>query len=420
VTRPSAPRGLPDVVPPASEYLEEAESIARILFDRYGYRRIEPPVMEYTEVFQRAAGDTSEVVLDKQMYTFTDRSDRSLTLRPEGTAGIVRAFIENDLGKKLPLPVRLFTIGPMFRYERPQKGRDRQFEQIDAECIGSASPLVDAELILLAWEFYRGVGLDPELNLNSMGDPADRERYWPVLRSALGDKIEDMCEDCHVRLKTNPLRIFDCKQEGCRAILRGGDIPPITEFLGEDSKAHYAAVQEALENLGIAWKDAPHLVRGFDYYTRTVFEFDLPTLGGRPTIGAGGRYDGLVEQLGGPSTPACGFAIGVTPTLVALQEKQEAEAWKPELFIAWMEGLGSLALAAATELRRTNARVTVSDDSRSMKSQFRQAERLGARLVLILGRDEVSRRMAKVKNMETGNEREVSLDDLVKELLPDA
>ena len=416
MTRSSAPRGLPDIVPPDSEYLEEAEAIARILFDRYGYRRIEPPVMEYTEVFQRAAGESSEIVLDKQMYTFTDRQERSLTLRPEGTAGIVRAFISNDLGKKLPLPVRLFAIGPMFRYERPQKGRDRQFEQIDAECIGSASPLVDAELIMLAWELYRGLGLDPELQLNSMGDPADREHYWPVLRDALADRIDEMCDDCHVRLEKNPLRVFDCKQEGCRAVLRGGDIPPITEFLGEESKAHYAAVQEVLESLGIAWKDAPHLVRGFDYYTRTVFEFDIPSLGGRPTVGAGGRYDGLVEQLGGPATPACGFAIGVTPTLVALIEKKEAEPWKPELFIAWMDGLGSLALAAATELRRTNARVTVSDEARSMKSQLRQAERLGARLVLILGPDEVSRRKAKLKNMETGNEREVSLDDLVKEL----
>ncbi len=416
MARPSAPRGLPDVVPPASEHLEEAEALARSLFDRYGYRRIEPPVMEYTEVFQRAAGDSSEVVLDKQMYTFTDRSDRSLTLRPEGTAGVVRAFIENDLGKKLPQPVRLFTIGPMFRYERPQKGRDRQFEQIDVECIGSASPVIDAEQLVLASEFFERLGLEVQLNLNSMGDLADREKYWPVLREALSDKIEDMCDDCHVRLEKNPLRVFDCKVPECRKILRAGDIPPISEFLGEESRAHYEALQEMLETLGIAWKDAPHLVRGFDYYTRTVFEFDIPSLGGRPTVCAGGRYDGLVEQLGGAPTPAIGFAIGVTPTLIAMEEKEAAKPWQPELFVVWTEGVASVALATATDLRRAGLRVAMSDEAKSFRSQLRSAERLGARTVVIVGADEVARRVAKIKDMMSGDEREVALDGLVKEL----
>jgi histidyl-tRNA synthetase len=416
VARPSAPRGLPDVVPPASEYLEEVEALARSLFDRYGYRRIDTPVMEYTEVFQRAAGDSSEVVLDKQMYTFTDRRERSLTLRPEGTAGVVRAYIENDLGKKLPLPVRLFEIGPMFRYERPQKGRDRQFEQIDVEAIGSASPMVDAEMIVLAGEFFERLGLDVQLSLNSMGDPADRERYYPVLREALADTIDDMCDDCHTRLKVNPLRVFDCKQPTCRKILRGSDIPPISEFLGDASRAHYGALQSALEALGIAWKDAPHLVRGFDYYTRTVFEFDMPSLGGRPTVCAGGRYDGLVQQLGGPPTPAIGFAIGVAPTLVALLERRAPEPWKPDVFVVWTEGVGAVALATATDLRRGGLRVTVSDEAKSFKSQFRHAERLGAARVVILGSDEIARRVAKVKDMSSGDEREVLLDDLVKEL----
>jgi histidyl-tRNA synthetase len=416
MSRPTAPRGLPDVVPPASEQLEEIERVARALFDTYGYRRIEPPVMEYTEVFERAAGEASEVVLDKQMYTFTDRSDRSLTLRPEGTAGVVRAFNQNELGKKLPLPVRLFTIGPMFRYERPQKGRDRQFEQIDAEAIGSAAPMIDAELILLAWEFYERVGLSPQLMLNSMGDPSDRERYWPVLREALAGRIDEMCDDCEVRLRTNPLRVFDCKVPGCKKVLRSGDIPPISEYLSDESRAHYLAVQEHLEALGVPWKDAPQLVRGFDYYTRTVFEFEMPELGARPTVCAGGRYDGLVEQLGGSPTPACGFAIGVTSTLIALSEQRQAEAWKPDVFVVWMEGLGSVALATATDLRRAGKRVTMSDEPRSLKSQLRQAERLGAERVVILGSDEVARRMAKIKDMGTGDEREVALDDLTKEL----
>src|SRR5207302_1331029 len=251
-----APRGASDLYPPDSELLSELEGLARTLFDRYGYRRIETPTFEATEVFLRTYGETSEVVLDKEMYTFEDRRGRSLSLRPEGTAPVARAYVEHNLGAKLGLPVRLFYSNWFYRYERPQKARQRQFHQIGVECIGSAEPLVDAEVILLAAEFFERLGVSPELQLNSMGCAADRERYGVVLREALVGKIDDMCDDCHVRLEKNPLRVFDCKVPECKKILRG-DVPPITEYLCEDCRAHYRAVQDILEAMGIAWKDEP-------------------------------------------------------------------------------------------------------------------------------------------------------------------
>src|SRR5438132_7386960 len=292
------------------------------------------------------------------MYTFEDRRGRSLSLRPEGTAPVARAYVEHNLGAKLGLPVRLFYSNWFYRYERPQKARQRQFHQIGVECIGSAEPLVDAEVILLAAEFFERLGVSPELQLNSMGCAADRERYGIVLRQALADKIDDMCDDCHVRLEKNPLRVFDCKVPDCKKILRG-DVPPITEYLCEECRAHYRAVQDTLEVLGIAWKDEPTLVRGFDYYTRTVYEFQVPEIGARPTVCAGGRYDGLVEQLGGPPTPASGFPIGTTATFEALGQDRPTRAWHPDVYVVWLGDLAGIAMATATDLRRAGLRVTV-------------------------------------------------------------
>ena len=414
--RAKAPRGVPDIVPPASELLTEVEDVARSLFDRYGYRRIETPVFESVDVFQRAVGDASDIVLHKEMFTFSDRRGREYALRPEATAGIARAFIEQNLGNKLSLPVRLQTVGWMFRYERPQKGRQRQFQQIDAEVIGSASPVIDAELLVLASQFFEHVGLHPELLLNSMGHPADRERYFRVLKEALGDKIDDMCNDCHVRLEKNPLRVFDCKVPACRKILRG-DVPPITEYLCDECRDHFAQVQEILETLGIPWKNDPHLVRGLDYYTRTVFEFVLEGFGARGTVCAGGRYDGLVELLGGPPTPAVGFAIGTEPTLIAMRERRgEPEPPAPDVFVVWMEGLASIAMATALDLRKTGLRVLVADEPKSMKAALRAADRSGAARAVILGAEEIAKGVATVKDLGSGEQREVALDRLVKEL----
>ena len=411
----NAPRGASDLYPPDSELLAEIAGVAGALFNRYGYRLIETPTFEHTEVFLRTYGETSEVVLDKEMYTFEDRRGRSLSLRPEGTAPVGRAYVEHDLGKKLGVPLRLFYAGWFYRYERPQKARQRQFHQIGAECIGTAAPVVDAELILLASEFFERVGLQPELELNSMGCPADRERYGPVLRSALVDKVDDMCDDCHVRLEKNPLRVFDCKVPECRRILRG-DVPPITEYLCEECRAHYRAVQDTLETLGVAWKDEPTLVRGFDYYTRTVFEFQAPELDARPTVCAGGRYDGLVEQLGGTPTPACGFAIGTSATMAALGTDRPTPAWHPDVYVVWLGDLAPVAMATATDLRRTGLRVSVTDEPKSVRAQLRAADKAGATRVVILGPEEVARRVATVRDLGSGEQREVALDQLVAEL----
>jgi len=416
MTRAKAPRGTTDLFATSAELFSELEDAARSLFDRYGYGRIETPIFEHTEVFQRAAGETSEVVLEKQMYTFADRRGRSYSLRPEATAGIARAVVERDLAKREALPLRLYLMGWMFRYERPQKGRTRQFHQIDAEVVGSAEPTVDAELVVLASQFFNAIGLAPRLHLNSMGDPADRERYFPVLREAIGDRADDMCDDCHIRLKNNPLRVFDCKVPGCRKVLGSGDIPPITEFLCDACRSHYAAVQEILEAVGITWIDDPFLVRGFDYYTRTVFEFDLEGFGARSVVCAGGRYDGLIELLGGDPTPAVGFAVGTEPVMVALRDSREIDSRRPDAYVVWMDGLASVATATALDLRNAGLRVVVSDAAKSMSAQLRSANRLGARRAIILGPDEVSKGRATVRDMESGQQREIALDRLVREL----
>lgn len=415
MTRAKAPRGVPDILPPASELLSELEDRARVLFDRYGYRRIETPVFEHTEVFIRTIGESSDIVR-KQMYTFTDGADRSLTLRPEGTAPVVRAFVEHRLDGTMPMPARLYYIGPMFRYERPQKGRQRQFFQIGVEAVGSASPVVDAEVIMLGVEFFRGLGLEPELLLNSMGCAADRERYAPQLRADLADRADDLCDDCLERLKTNPLRVFDCKNPDCQKVLRR-DVQPISEFLCADCTVHYRGVQEILEALGVAWTSAPELVRGFDYYTRTVFEYDLASLGARSAIGGGGRYDGLVEEFDGPPLPGVGLAVGVWPTMVALTElRGEIEGWTPDVYVAWLEGLAPVAMATALDLRNAGLRVTVSDETRSLRAQLRAADRYGAARAVILGPDEVRRGVATVRDLAAGTQDEIPLKDLVGKL----
>lgn len=416
MTRAQAPRGAADLVPPDSELLSELETVARTLFDRYGYRRIETPLFEQTELFLRSTGEASDIVVQKQMYTFEDPGERSLTLRPEWTPGVVRAFIEHRLDGSLPLPVRLWGIGPCFRYERPQKGRSRQFVQIDVECIGSAEPMVDAEVIALGAHFFAQFGLEPQLLLNSMGCPDDRSRFAAAVRDRLAPFTDELCGDCRERLRTNPPRVFDCKVATCRTLV-AAEAPPSTEFLCKDCSDHFDTIKDVLSGLGIGWKHAPELVRGLDYYTRTVFEFEMPALGARATVCAGGRYDGLVEELGGPSTPALGFAIGAAPTMVALREAKRAPAsWRPDVYIVWLEGLGERALATARELRDAGLRVIVSDEPKSMRAQLRAAGRHEASRAVILGPREVERGMAAVRDLGSGEQTEVPLAELSSSL----
>lgn len=412
MTKQRGPRGAADILPPDSELLSELEDAARTLFDRYGYRRVETPIFEHTEVFDRTVGASSDVIVQKQMYTFQDAGGRSLTLRPEGTAGVVRALIEHRPDAKLGLPLRLYYVGPFFRNERPAKGVERQYISAGVECIGSASPVVDTELIAMGVQFFQACDLRPELLLNSIGCPEDRERYFPALREALAEHLDDLCDDCHRRLQTNPLRVFDCKVPADQKIIRE-HAPTIREYLCEECKEFHAAVERILESLGVAWKDAPDLVRGLDYYTRTVFEFVVP---GLPTLLGGGRYDLLVEQLGGSPTPAAGFGLGLTRTMAALRGRPRTP-WGPDVHVVWLKDeIAEIAVAAAMDLRAAGLRVTLSAEARSARSQMNEANRLGARTAVILGPEEITKHVAKVKDMTSGNERDVALDRLVQEL----
>jgi histidyl-tRNA synthetase len=410
--RVKAPRGAPDLLPPDSELLSELEGNARLLFDRYGYRRIELPVFEHTELFERTVGEGSDVVVQKQMYTFPDAADRLLTLRPEGTAGAVRAFIDKRPDNTLGAPVRLYYMGPFFRYERPGKGTDRQFFVAGVEVFGSPSPVLDAETIALAAQFFDAAGVKPTLLLNTLGCPDDRPAYLEELRKSLADHVDELCDDCHRRLEVNPMRCLDCKVPEDRKLVRKL-APVIKDWVCADCKEHHTTVERILESLGIPHQDDPYLVRGLDYYTRTVFEFVVE---GLPTLGAGGRYDLLVEQLGGPATPAVGFGIGLTRTMAALKDREGA-SWHPDAHVIWLpDVLPDIAMALALDLRTAGLRVTVSDEAKSMRSQLRHVDRLGAKVAVILGPDEVSRQVAKVKNMESGTEREVPFGELVREL----
>jgi histidyl-tRNA synthetase len=413
MSKAQAPRGTSDLLPPGSELLSELEEVARTLFDRYGYRRIETPIFEHTDLFERTVGEGSDVVVQKQMYTFPDARGRSLTLRPEGTAGAVRAYIDHRPDNTLGSPVRLYYIGPCFRYERPAKGVDRQYFTIGVECLGSSSPVLDAEIIALGSEFFAGLDLHPKVLINTLGCPEDRPAYLEAIREALTEHVDDLCDDCHKRLETNPMRMLDCKVPADRKIVRK-HAPVITEWVCADCKEHHNSVQRMLEALGIATHDDPYLVRGLDYYTRTVFEF---LVDGLPSLGGGGRYDLLVEQLGGPPTPALGFGLGVSRTMLALAG-QERKTWQCDVHVIWLGESAEIALAAAMDLRRAGLNTTISDEARSMRSQMREADRLGAKQAVILGTDEVSRKVARVKDMDSGEEREVSLSDLVAELRP--
>lgn len=412
MARVQGPRGAPDLFPPDSELLAELEDAARLLFDSFGYRPVTSPLFEQTEVFLRSMGAASDTVVQKQMYTFEDAGGRSLTLRPEGTAGVVRAYVQHHPDASLGLPLRLYYIGPFFRYERPAKGVARQYASAGVECIGSASPVVDAEVIALAVQYFERIGLHPPLLLNSIGCVEDRERHIPALREALAEHVDDLCDDCHRRLEVNPMRVFDCKVPGDKEIVRK-HAPTIREYLCAECKEHHSAVERILESLGVAWKDTPDLVRGLDYYTRTVFEFEYP---GFPSVGGGGRYDLLIEQFGGPPTPALGFGLGLSRAMEAPEGLRAAKQWQPDVHVVWLEGLAEIATATAMDLRAAGLRVTISDEARSLKSQMREVDRLKARKAVILGPDEVAKRVASVRDMSSGEQREVALDALVKEL----
>ncbi|MFN2388737.1 MAG: histidine--tRNA ligase [Actinomycetota bacterium] len=402
-----APRGTRDLLPPQSWRWRRVVNLADEIFTAAGYAPIDTPVFEATELFERGVGETSEVVT-KQMYTFTDLGGRSLTLRPEGTAPVMRAVLEHGL-ERGRLPVKVSYAGPMFRQERPQKGRYRQFFQVGIEAIGSEAPLVDAEVIELGVRFYRAAGVDATLLLNSIGhvDPSCRSRYLEILAGFLTDRRADLAAPDRDRVESNPLRTFDSKEPATVAVMAGA--PSIADHLCPACRDHFDEVQGLLSDLDVAFTLEPRLVRGLDYYTRTTFEWVAGGLGSQNAVGGGGRYDGLSETLGGPRLPGIGIAPGIDRILLALEQGKPYEPPTIRAYVVALgDGAGRPALRLATDLRRAGVATDLDLAGRSMKGQMKDAARSGARFAIILGDQEVARGEATVKDLESGAQRTVA------------
>jgi histidyl-tRNA synthetase len=420
MTTIKAVRGTRDLLPPETALWNRIEATARSVFARYNFGEIRTPIFEDTALFARGVGEETDIV-SKEMYTWEDRAraqsekTQSLTLRPENTAGVVRAYIEHGLGESGQLQ-KLYYIGPQFRRERPQKGRYRQFSQIGAEVIGppsagSESPIRDAEVLEMLATLLDELGISGwTLHLNSVGSKEDRARYNEVLRAALVPVVGQMCEDCQRRAVTNPLRVLDCKVPADQPIIDA--LPKISDSLDEASKAHFAAVLDALDAAGVAYTRNERLVRGLDYYTRTTFEFTHGGLGAQNALLGGGRYDGLSEAIGGPKAPGIGFAMGEDRLVLTLQSLETAQQEKADAFIAPLgETMNAAALALARELRRAGLRVELGEGSFRLKKSFEAADK-SARRIVILGEDELQSGILTVKTFSTGMQTKVNRAEL--------
>ena len=409
----NAPRGTKDILPDSVGDSNYVEGEIRELCRRFGYSEIRTPIFEHTELFQRGIGEGTDVV-DKEMYTFTDRGDRSITLRPENTASAVRAYLQNKLYAESNL-VKLFYIGSMFRYDRPQAGRMREFHQFGVEALGEANPAVDAEVILLAMSLLEGLGLkDLELSINSVGCPKCRSKYRTMLQDFFRDKLDDLCEDCRSRFDRSPLRILDCKKDSDKPYM--ADAPKITDCLCDECSDHFAKLKEHLANAGISFQHDPRLVRGLDYYTKTAFEIKYPPLGAQSAVAGGGRYDGLIEEMGGSPTPAVGFATGLERLLLAL-ESQNLLPEKNRSVDAYVVALGEAAQSEGfkllNNLRKAGLSAAMDFAGRSMKAQMKQANKLGARYALILGDDEIAEGVVMLRSMSDSQQEKVALAEVI-------
>lgn len=407
------PRGTNDILPGDVEKWQFIEKTAREVCRRFNTAEVRTPVFEHTELFARGVGETTDIV-EKEMYTFQDRGERSLTLRPEGTASAVRAFVESKLYAQPQQPTKLFYIGPMFRYERPQSGRYRQFHQFGVEVLGASDPSVDAEVIALAMTFFTELGLtDITLEINSVGSPESRTNYRDVLRSHLHPVKEELCGDCQSRYDRNPMRILDCKVDKCKTLTQGA--PEMLDHLTDEDREHFRAVCNYLESFGIKYTVNPRMVRGLDYYTQTAFEF----IENGSTLSGGGRYNGLVEQLGGPEMPGIGFAVGIERALIALQNQQvELPIAKgiDVFFVALGEEAQKHSVKLLQEMRVAGIVADKDYLGKSMKAQMKAADRLSARQVVILGDDELAQGVANLKDMETGEQISVPLAELIEKV----
>jgi len=403
----NAPRGTKDILPNQASNWQWLENKIRELCGLYGYEEIRTPIFEHTELFQRSIGEGTDVV-DKEMYTFTDRGDRSITLRPENTASVVRAYLQNKLYANTGL-VKLFYIGSMFRYDRPQAGRLREFHQFGVEALGEKNPAVDAEIILLAWEFLKGLGLDDlKLKINTVGCPACRPIYRRKLTEYFTEEADELCADCRRRLEKNPLRILDCKVDGLKDFM--DDAPKIETCLCDDCREHFNAVKKFLTAAGVEFVIDNRLVRGLDYYTKTAFEIQYAPLGAQSAVAGGGRYDGLIREIGGTDTPAVGFAAGLERILLALelQGLLPAQDKKITAFVV-ASGLEAeiYAFKLLTNLRRKNISAAMDFGKKSMKAQMKLAAKSGAKFALIIGEDEVLTSTVTIKNLETAAQEKI-------------
>jgi histidyl-tRNA synthetase len=405
--------GTHDILPDESFQWQNFEEKLRSIFALYNYQEIRTPIFEETELFTRSIGQDTDIV-QKEMYTFLDQGKRSITLRPEGTAGVVRAYLEHTLGEKSPL-VKLYYFGSMFRQERPQKGRLRQFNQFGIEAIGSADPSLDAEIVQMAARICQDVGItDFKLHLNSIGCPVCRPVHRDKLLDFMRGRVGDLCEDCKTRFMRNPLRMFDCKKKECTDQL--ANAPVMIDYLCQDCQTHYNQVKEYLKELKVDYLEDPRLVRGLDYYTKTAFEIKSSLLGSQDTLCGGGRYDLLVEELGGKPTPAVGFAAGMERYMLVFQmrKKFKFEEKNLNLFIAT---LGEEAKVFASRLIRDLRQKNISCDTdylqRSLKAQMKEANRLKAEKVLIIGEEEMKKGKAVLRDMQTGEQKEIELDRVV-------
>ncbi|MDD4954179.1 MAG: histidine--tRNA ligase [Candidatus Omnitrophica bacterium] len=404
--------GTKDILPQEADVLQQIEVTSRNIFSLYGYRQIRTPILEDAALFDRSLGKSAEIV-QKQMFLIKNKEE-VYALRPEGTAGIVRAYIENNLDKSLGF-AKLYYLGPMFRFERPQKGRLRQFHHIGAEAIGSTAAELDAEVISLANSLLQGFGISGyKIKINSLGCAKDRKGLSDSLQRWLKGKAGDLCPDCQQRLEKNALRVLDCKNESCRAVVDKLDITG--GHLCPECAAHFLRVKECLDISGISYEVSPRLVRGLDYYTRTVFEITHPDLGAQDAIGAGGRYDDLVKELGGPVAPAIGFAFGVERLLLATSDQRPATSDHLVYLITLGQEAKKEGLKILQELRGSGVACDTDYEEKSLKGAMRRANDLGATSVLIIGDDELKKNVITLKDMANSQQREISRQDIVKEL----
>lgn len=411
------PKGTKDVLPKQSHLWQYVEKTARETAEAFGFREIRTPVFEYTELFSRGVGDTSDIV-NKEMYTFLDKGNRSVTLRPEGTAGVARAFVENGLAGGV-MPFKAYYLISAFRYERPQAGRLRQFHQFGAELYGADGAYADAEAISLADSFLKNLGLrQVKLCLNSIGCAHCRAKYHEALKNYFAPHLDEMCSDCKTRFETNPMRMLDCKEEGCKRFTTNA--PKMLDYLCDDCKNHFETVKGLLDSCGIEYEIDPSIVRGLDYYSRTVFEFVTSAAGAQGTVLGGGRYDTLLSEIGGKNVPAVGFAAGMERLLMVMDAENApfGEEKKTDCYLLGMdEKSREKAFLLANELRKAGIYAENDLMCRSVKAQFKYADKVGARFVAVIGENELKDGAAEVKDMKTSSSEKVKFAELAQYLL---